>query len=1091
MRLTRPPDAPDPPISRLSGAGSGPPSRPRAVDLFCGAGGLEASGCATPASPSSPAPARPVVRRDPHRQPRRARLSRRPVRPRASSSSTSTPGASTGRSRRRRAALPAVLARRHSKIRSLVACGERTADDPRAELWRGFIAVVEHLRPRAVLVENVPGSAALGRRRRADRLLRVAARARLRRRGPDPRRVPHGVPQHRARLFIVGFRDGRPFDWPEPRAERADPPGRDRRPAAGPAGAARGAIRLPRRADARHFSGGCARDVPTGERAARHRPHHPRRAPRRRRGVPRCSARDRPTSTCPSGCGATAPTSSTTSTSGSAGTSVSRSITAHIAKDGYWYIHPSSTGRSRSGRPPGSRPSRLASASPASRPTATGRSATPCRRCSRRPSGRAIATRAASAAAGRQPDASTSDSVSDLLDWHGDHARSYPVATSGMSPWQVLMAEMCLHRTRPTRSRPSSSALGATRPDAGGDARARGPRRSRRCSRWGCAGAPRTSSRSRGRWSTTSTARCPTTSSSCASLPGVGDYVAQAVLCFGFGRRACSSTRTPAGSSAASRARRGRVAGSCASTSTGSPGRDGPDAAFNYALLDLGRADLPGRDAALRRLPDPRATAPPAPGPRRRPSSQLEAEPMTDHGPSHRDPVRAPADGTRCATSATTCRPRSPTWSTTASTPTPATSTSTIGRDGADSWIRVADDGIGMTARELDEAMRYGSDRDLRGPRLGHFGLGLKTASLSQCRRLTVAHPHHRARPHRDPALGPRRGRRHDSWELERLTPRECARELTRAAAGDLGTVVLWERLDRVLGYRRPDGGRRDGARSTPPATSRASTSRWSSTASSPASCAGAAPGCASRQRRRADRLGSVRARRADARSACRARAFALTSRRAASTGSRCGPTCCPAQIHFSSPEAHARGGRAQPLEPPAGPLHLPPRPADPERAAGTGCAPWTSTASSPASRSISRRATRPSESTSPRCASPSRGASSGARRNRIRCRGTRAGGLPAASASRARGPGHPQHPHSGTVRIDWGRVAFDRGRPRTRASGSSRATSPDFDRLGEHPRRLSVLDLVNILLTSRRRRKHSGSRPDGATVSRFCSART
>ena len=37
-----------------------------------------------------------------------------------------------------------------------------------------------------------------------------------------------------------------------------------------------------------------------------------------------------------------------------------------------------------------------------------------------------------------------------------------------------------------------------------------------------------------------------------------------------------------------------------------------------------------------------------------------------------------------------------------------------VGYEGADSWIRIADDGIGMTRRELDEAMRYGSARDYR-----------------------------------------------------------------------------------------------------------------------------------------------------------------------------------------------------------------------------------------------------------------------------------------------------------------------------------------------------------------------------------------
>ena len=63
----------------------------------------------------------------------------------------------------------------------------------------------------------------------------------------------------------------------------------------------------------------------------------------------------------------------------------------------------------------------------------------------------------------------------------------------------------------------------------------------------------------------------------------------------------------------------------------------------------------------------------------------------------------------------------------------------TFHADGPDSWVRVADDGIGMTADALDEAMRYGSDAAYDERALGHFGLGLKTASLSQCRRLTVA----------------------------------------------------------------------------------------------------------------------------------------------------------------------------------------------------------------------------------------------------------------------------------------------------------------------------------------------------------------
>lgn len=45
-----------------------------------------------------------------------------------------------------------------------------------------------------------------------------------------------------------------------------------------------------------------------------------------------------------------------------------------------------------------------------------------------------------------------------------------------------------------------------------------------------------------------------------------------------------------------------------------------------------------------------------------------------------------------------------------------------------------------MSRDELLNAMKYGSDRECYGiDDLGRFGLGLKSASLSQCRKLTVA----------------------------------------------------------------------------------------------------------------------------------------------------------------------------------------------------------------------------------------------------------------------------------------------------------------------------------------------------------------
>lgn len=126
--------------------------------------------------------------------------------------------------------------------------------------------------------------------------------------------------------------------------------------------------------------------------------------------------------------------------------------------------------------------------------------------------------------------------------------------------------------------------------------------------------------------------------------------------------------------------------------------------------------------------------------------------------------------------------------------------------EGEASWIRIADNGMGMTAREIDEAMRYGSSRVYDGDALGSFGLGLKTASLSQCRRLTVA-----ARSTPRARLEIRRWDLdrvavHDSWVLERLTPRQCPDHLIEPLRGRSGTVVLWERLDRVLDYSHPEG---------------------------------------------------------------------------------------------------------------------------------------------------------------------------------------------------------------------------------------------------------------------------------------------
>jgi hypothetical protein len=127
--------------------------------------------------------------------------------------------------------------------------------------------------------------------------------------------------------------------------------------------------------------------------------------------------------------------------------------------------------------------------------------------------------------------------------------------------------------------------------------------------------------------------------------------------------------------------------------------------------------------------------------------------------------------------------------------------------DGDDSWVRIADNGKGMKPEELREAMRYGAERDYEEDDLGKFGLGLKTASMSQCQCLSVASRWNRDRS--DIAAY--------SWDLEHIenTNRWEILPLERNGIGPairqplkdkIGTVVLWQRLDRILGYKHPYG---------------------------------------------------------------------------------------------------------------------------------------------------------------------------------------------------------------------------------------------------------------------------------------------
>ena len=121
--------------------------------------------------------------------------------------------------------------------------------------------------------------------------------------------------------------------------------------------------------------------------------------------------------------------------------------------------------------------------------------------------------------------------------------------------------------------------------------------------------------------------------------------------------------------------------------------------------------------------------------------------------------------------------------------------------NGENSVICVTDDGRGMSEEELVNAMRPGSQNPLedRDPKdLGRYGLGLKTASFSQCRRLTV----------RSKTSGGVEATRcwdldfvacKNKWLLLRGAGRSSEKHFQKLSDFKHGTTVLWEAIDRIV----------------------------------------------------------------------------------------------------------------------------------------------------------------------------------------------------------------------------------------------------------------------------------------------------
>jgi anti-sigma regulatory factor (Ser/Thr protein kinase) len=128
--------------------------------------------------------------------------------------------------------------------------------------------------------------------------------------------------------------------------------------------------------------------------------------------------------------------------------------------------------------------------------------------------------------------------------------------------------------------------------------------------------------------------------------------------------------------------------------------------------------------------------------------------------------------------------------------------------EGDDSWVRITDNGTGMKPAQIREALRYGAEREYDAKEaLGKFGLGLKTASMSQCQRLTVAS---RSSVERAEVFAYSWNLDHvmatNKWEILEVDRDENPDLLHGPLLEHTGTTVLWQRLDRILGYKHPYG---------------------------------------------------------------------------------------------------------------------------------------------------------------------------------------------------------------------------------------------------------------------------------------------
>jgi DNA (cytosine-5)-methyltransferase 1 len=420
-----------------------------------------------------------------------------------------------------------------SKIRSLVATGAREAMDKRVILWKSFVAAVDALEPRAVLLENVPD---LARWNDGSVLLGLMGALRERGYSTDARILEsfkYGVPQHRQRLFVVGVRDGR-FTWPRPTGTATVADAISDLP---PVPGGQRETELPYEVPLTAFQRRARRRMPRNMRNIVF--DHVTRAVR----VDDAEAFEllQPGQTyadLPKRLRRYRSDIFSDKYKRLAFDDISRTITAHIAKDGYWYIHPTQprTLSIREAARLQTFPDRVRFAGyPTAQFRQIGNAVPPAL-------ARAVGKRIRIALESESSHRASSDHdpqrsfVEPLMRWHLANGRKYPWRRIS-DPWLVLLSELALRRTRADQVAAVHPRLCAIAPT---------PRRAVER-----ADELRVVMASLGLRSriddVINVARelcerfagtVPCDEAQLRSLPGVGHYVAGAVRCFAFGERA-------------------------------------------------------------------------------------------------------------------------------------------------------------------------------------------------------------------------------------------------------------------------------------------------------------------------------------------------------------------------------------------------------------------------------------------------------------------------------------------------------------------------------------------------------------------------